>query len=415
MGGVQRATKFVRYLTDFGWNPTIVTVKDILYYAKDTSLLDEVKKNTIVRTGSLDPARLVYLLSKVVFKKKENQSDQFQTNQSTFMNSVPFLTKYLFYPDSKKLWIPFAQNRLNQLQKKQEYQAIFSTAPPISAHLLAAKTNFPWIADFRDYWTIGDGIYTPTKWHQKKYEKIMGMITQRASKIIAVSEPISESIRQSANKNDRNKIIVIPNGFDPNDFEITIPQKFDRFTFVYSGNLNQKRSPDNFFRALDLVLNENPKLQDKINCCFIGKHFDLKISTIPEKIKNNVTFKDYVPHKRSLSYTLGANVLLLFLSSDSAEGVVTGKVFEYLGTQKPILAIIPKTVAAYNLLKNMPNCYFADPDNVSSIKDAVLRLIDDHFDRELMVWNLDKLPQNLCKLTRREQTRKLADLLNQVI
>ena len=136
---------------------------------------------------------------------------------------------------------------------------------------------------------------------------------------------------------------------------------------------------------------------------------------IPKYEKNNIVFKHYIPHKQSLSYTLGANVLLLILSSDSAEGVVTGKVFEYLGTQKPILALIPKTVAAYDLLKNMPNCYFADPDDVQSIKNAILKLMDDHFDRIPILWNSDELPQNLNELTRREQTRKLADLFDQVI
>jgi len=135
---------------------------------------------------------------------------------------------------------------------------------------------------------------------------------------------------------------------------------------------------------------------------------------LSDNLKFCVKFIEYIPHQKSLSYMLGAHSLLLLLASNTAAGMVTGKVFEYIGSQKPILALIPKHVAAFQLLQKMPNCFFADPDDVKSIKQSILSLLEKHFDKPTENNQNKDLPEYLVPFSRIEQTRQLATLLNQV-
>jgi hypothetical protein len=158
----------------------------------------------------------------------------------------------------------------------------------------------------------------------------------------------------------------------------------------------------------------HPDWRGKIQCLFVGKHFGFQMPNLSEQLKPVIQFKDYVPHQQSLSYLQGANALLLFLSTDSSPGVLTGKVFEYLGAQKPILCVIPKHVSAYHLLQKMPNCFFADPDDVTSIKQSILSLLEHHCKKPMNHKQNIELPEYLVPFSRIEQTRELASLLIQV-
>ncbi len=241
----------------------------------------------------------------------------------------------------------------------------------------------------------------------------MNLITKCGAKIIAVSEPIAESIRSFTGKDQKDKVVVIPNGFDPDDFLNLPALKFDRFTFVYTGNLNYRRAQERFFLALDSILIDRPELYDKIQCVFVGKHLELKTADLPARVKPLVKFIDYVPHNQSVAYISNANALMLFLSSDSAQGLLTGKIFEYIATQKPILAIIPKHVAAYDLLQEIPNCFLADPDSTESIKQELLGLLENYLERAKIEANFKSIPAYLLPYTRKVQTKQLADLLDQ--
>ncbi len=412
MGGVQRATKFARYLPEFGWQPHVVTVKDIHYYAKDESLLAEVDELNIYRAGSLDPARLAKFMIGLKSQRPKIQPVQTTPVTNPSVGRMAGWLRRVFYPDAKLLWLPFASRIIKQLQRQVKFHAVFSTSPPVSAHLLAAKTNLPWIADFRDYWSIGDGIYAPTAWHRRRYREIIELICRRANKIITISAPIADAIRTVAGERYRDKILVVPNGFDPNDFRAILPQVNDRFALVYAGNLNPQRSPARLFGVLEEILFEQPELQEKFWVIFLGKHFELDLKPLSPLLQTHVKFVDYLPHDESVAIIKGANALLLLLASNSAAGVVTGKVFEYLGSGKPILALIPPHVSAYELLVKMPNCILTDPDDSLKIKKAVLTLLKKYLEQPVVQLDYNHLPDYLVPYTRQEQTRQLASLLN---
>ncbi|MBD3287531.1 hypothetical protein GF337_01895, partial [candidate division KSB1 bacterium] len=115
MGGTQRSAKFAKYLGAFGWKPTVVTVKDVHYYAHDESLLEEIHHVEIVRTESLDPLRIL-----ARFKGHRKQTSALQANKRSFFNYLnSFIGSWLFIPDSKMLWVPFAIIRSLRLIRKK--------------------------------------------------------------------------------------------------------------------------------------------------------------------------------------------------------------------------------------------------------------------------------------------------------
>ena len=415
MGGVQRATKFARYLPDFGWQPHIITVKDIYYYAFDKTLLKEVGHLPISRAGSLDPARLARIFQLKKAPSSVRPAAIGAANKTGGPIAAAKIFRRVFYPDSKILWTPFAERHIRRKMKKTEFHAIYSTSPPVSAHLLAAKFGLPWIADFRDYWSSGDRIYAPTEWHKRKSQRIMSKITERASKIIAVSEPIAETIRSFASEKNRNKVVVIPNGFDPADLEDVQPIKFDRFTISYLGSITQKSSPGMLFDVIDALLREQPEWREKIQFYFVGKHFEFNPDSVPVSMRDIVHFQDYVPHNESLAYALGSQALLFLRSKDINKGMMTGKIFEYLGTGKPILALVPKHISAHELLRKMPNCYIAEPDQPARIRKALGDLLREHFGRTPDPQDSRDTPDYLLPYVRQKQTEQLANLLNECV
>ena len=113
MGGVQRTMKFVRYLPDFGWDPIILTVKDVLYHARDESLLHEIQERSIIRTESLDPQRILWKLMRSEKKRTGTRSPQ---KPSILLERINrnLLTWFLI-PDPKILWTPHAICRAKRL------------------------------------------------------------------------------------------------------------------------------------------------------------------------------------------------------------------------------------------------------------------------------------------------------------
>ena len=150
MGGVQRATKFAKYLPSFGWEPIILTVKDVDYFAKDYTLLKELSSDTkVIRTGSFDPLRLSYLLKSIMKKNKKSRGETYTPLKAKILS-------WLFFPDNKIGWIPFALSKGLKICKNEKIDLIFSTSPPPSLHLigyfLKKLTGKVWLADFRDEW-----------------------------------------------------------------------------------------------------------------------------------------------------------------------------------------------------------------------------------------------------------------------
>jgi len=403
MGGVQRAAKWTKYLPSFGWQPHIVTVKDIEYYAHDLTLLEDVRCGTIYRTESFDPARVLARF------RRRNPIDS--KEKMTFSRKGVDAARRLFIPDSKIGWYPFAWRKLVLLAERIRPDAVISTSPPLTAHLLGMKFRkkfqIPWVADFRDYWLGGEYLYAPTFLHHYLHKKWARDVVKTADAVISISEPIRRSFL-SMDSADAEKFYDIPNGFDPDDFQRIAPEKLPRKSLLYLGSLGGANDPSLFFRALKNLTRKNPAILLDWKFLFVGK--GISAVAVPPEIGDRLQFVPYVSHSKAIAFLKGALALLFTLSANVNPGMVTGKIFEYIGSGKPIFAISPEGVVATELLRSY--------NFGTLITDLNPEVIADKLEDFLRIDWGEKSPASLRGFqemySRKNQTEKLIDVLDQI-
>jgi len=340
MGGIQRAAKFVKYLPSFGWNPLVLTVKDIAYYAKDETFLEDVKEAETYRTHSLDPLRISYSLNlKKSFKEVESGGKE------SFFRS---LSTWLFVPDNKILWLPFAVRQAVKLCKKKKIDLVFTTAPPFSAHLIGSylkkRLKIPWVADFRDGWTHGEQYRTATTLHDVVNRRLEKSVIVHADAVTGVAEDIIDKLRHDTGK----KYYVITNGFDTEDFPGSVKVDNTKFIMTFGGTAVEMVNPNTFAPVIKNAVQKNREFERDYEVHFAGlmnKNRVKKIFAeygIPEK---KMVFFDYLNHKNYIDHLVKSHLLLFTISEKSSRGLITGRIFELLATQVPILAVVPDSEA----------------------------------------------------------------------
>ncbi len=411
--GVQRVLKFVRYLPQVGWEPLILTVKNIQYPAYDASLLEEIPKEaTIYRSGSFDPLRVSYILRKL-FRGGRNYSDR-PVEKSDFISK---LSKVIFIPDNKIGWLFYAVINGLKIAKKNKVDLIFSSSPPPTAHLvgllLKKFLKIPLVVDFRDSWETSLEEKAPSLLHRWLKRKIERKIFKNADSIIIVNEQIREVFQNKYL--DLKDISIITNGYDEEDFTNFKEVKQDQFTIVYLGTFNRINDPVPFLQALSELSQEITEFKNQVQFVQIGMALDFDLPELIEKydLGSIVELKGYLAHKESLKYLASASILLLITTdSAGAETLSTGKIFEYFRARKPILGILPPSGVAASLIKEINAGVIVSPKNISGIK----QILKDYFRKwvncELKV-ELDQ--EKLKQFERKNLTIRLAENFNRLL
>ncbi len=413
MGGVQRAAKFARYLPEFGWQPVVLTVKDLFYYAYDYSLLEELKDCRIIRTGSLDPLRILKIFGKCggYLSTKNNQKNG---NKNSLLN-IP--ERWLFIPDSKRLWLPFAKNTAARLIKKENIKLVFTTSPPNSSHLagyyLKRKYGVKWIADFRDFWTPELQSDYPTGIHRSINQRLEKKVVKSADAVVSVTEGIDSHNKKLAL---HNKNCIITNGLDRNDLPETGTEKKSKFIIGYMGAWNKLLDPVPFLRGFKKAAEKIPELIQNSEIRMIGRSLinesDLK-TEFPD-IHGLIKYYGYLEHKEALKNLSESNVLLFILSENISSSMMTGKIFEYLAFLKPVLAVTPECEAA-GLLREWGDCYISNPDKEDFTAENIIQIFKRwKNDREINSRN-EYNNDFIDKFDRKQLTKKLSDICNELI
>ncbi|MGQ9664326.1 MAG: glycosyltransferase [bacterium] len=250
--GSIRPVKFVKYLPEFGIEPIILTRKAIAYHSLDFELGKELKNICVYKTESLDPARILYLLGMHHYHPRVWQ--------------VP-IKKALNFPDNKTGWMPFACIKALNI----DFDYIFVTAPPfsvfITGYIVSKTTGKPLILDFRDAWLEFPFMRYENRLQRKFVAYWEKKIAKFASRTIVVSESIKK-ILLSRSPDLIDKIFVIPNGYDPDDFPQTTPP--EKFTISYLGTVRKERNPETFLMAVQNFISDTRLPLDKVEVKFIG-------------------------------------------------------------------------------------------------------------------------------------------------
>ena len=394
--GVQRWVKFIKYFKDQNINPFIISVDpDFASYPLiDNSLKNDIPDNTnVYLTKTNEPYSF--------YKKINNNQTPYagfanEGRPNFFQKIARFIRGNFFIPDSRKGWNNFAYKKAVEILEKENIDTVITTSPPHSTQLIGLKLketqNIKWIADLRDPWT--DIYYYKsmlhTKWAKQKdlnYEK---RVIEKSDKVVVVSDSIKQLLLNKSNLVKESKIHIIPNGFDDDDFLVSSKNNNSKFLLSYVGTITKDYPLDSIKKSISNL---------NINLEFTGKADE------PTKLLLNevASFNNHVKHKESINLLLASDMLLLVIPKISNnKGILTGKLFEYLGARKPILCIGPTDGDAAKIIEECKAGKIFDYSDENGIYD----FIETYMSNEFIFEN-----KNYLKYSRRNLTKNLSKIL----
>jgi glycosyltransferase involved in cell wall biosynthesis len=407
--GVQRWLKFTKYLRDYGWEPVIYTPQNPEAPANDDSLLDDIPERLeVVKTKIWEPYSWYKKFIGQNAAEKVNAGFLSEKKKPGPAEKISVWVRgNLFIPDARKYWIKPSIKYLINYLKEHPVDAIVSTGPPHSMHLIALalkqKTGVRWIADFRDPWTQIDFYHRLqlSKWADRKHHRLEKKVLTTADSVVTVSPTCARDLEKISGK----KVDVITNGFDPDDFEHLKNIKSNRFEVLHIGAINKDRNAENLWKALAELCAENGDFRNKLLIKFIGKtDYTARQSIQKNHLEEYLQLIPYLPHKEAIGHSSTASLLLLPLNNTpTVKGIVTGKLFEYLAMQKPILCIGPTDGDSARIIKETQTGATFDFEDKEGIKQYIL----DTFQKKSTPFNAG----NTAPYNRKVLTGEMAEIL----
>lgn len=384
-GGIPRALKLAKYLPAFGWEPHVLTVRNGVWSAADASPLAELPPQvTIHRAPMLMPGRLLGRAIRGSSGAQAVTEDRLGSEHPSFLETAKqVFRKVAYVPDEFVGWLPFALRLAKRIVREKKIDALISTSPPHTAHLIGGAirkaTGLPWIADFRDPWTRNPSFQHGGGLRGRLEERLERGVLRRATRIVTVTEPHREEIiTDHRDSVDPRSVLLIPNGFDPEDFEGgTLPAALAPdpgvFRVVYTGGWFDHRSPRTFFEALTLY-RATPGLPP-IEAIFAGTaQAELTAGAERLGVSALVRCVGYLPARACCALQRSADALLLIVNA-RGRGVtqIPGKTFQYLGAGRPVLALSPPGIVA-DLVRKTGAGLVVDPDDARGVARSLVAM-----------------------------------------
>lgn len=408
--GVQRWLKFVKYLPDLGWKPSVFIPENPSYPIVDKTLSEEVSEDLeIIKTKIWEPYQLAEFFGKANKKFKAGQFDVGK-NQSWKAKLSIWVRGNFFIPDARIFWVKPSVRFLKQYLTENHFDAFVTTGPPHSMHLigLGLKKAFPdlkWIADFRDPWTE-ISYYKHLKLTESSDQKHRNLeleVFRTADVTLATSYSDAENFRKKGANS-----FCITNGFDELNDQFEKKNKTDKFTLSYIGVLEQLRNPDVLWEVLKALLLENEDFKNNFQLKFVGRVDD----KILEKIENStlkacIANLGYLSHAEANAEMQSSELLLITnFPEESSKGIIPGKIFEYLATGKSIISFGPKESDVKKILEETNAGKHFSYDDSDTIKQFILQKFEE--------WRNSSELEKTCNIeqfSRKNLTKKLVDLL----
>ena len=408
--GVQRWLKFVKYLPQFGWQPTVITTTNGDYPAFDESLCKEVPAGIkVIRTKTPTFGKLFKRINgkntDVPYGSLESSE-----NDSLLKKLSLWFRLNLVVPDARKIWNKYAYKAASKELLTNRYNAVVTSGPPHSTHLvglkLKKKYNIKWIADFRDPWTKIDYLDEYNRWKitqtiDEKYEK---KVFDLFNRFIYSNPLIIKNFKKST------KTYFLPNGYDKDDFQILKKVKnLDKFEINYFGIISIERNPLSVLKSVNKIFEEKNNRSIRINI-WGNIHQSVKDILISNDKYNIVNIHSYISHKEMVEYLVYSNLLLVVVNNiKSKKGIFPGKIFEYLGSGVEILGIGPEDGDAAKILKETKCGKMFDYDKVDDIANFI--------ETKYQEWKEGKIfsPSiEIEKYSKINQPKQLADILEKM-
>ena len=414
---VQRTLKFVKYLQTFGWQPVVFTVSNGGYEILDYLLEKQIPDNVeVIKKPIFEPYSIYNFFAG---KRKKHFRVSTKPNSKNVVGLMQkifyFIRGNLFIPDTRCFWIRPSVKFLSDYLKTNPVDAIFSTGPPHSTHLIALKLSriikIPWVADFRDPWTE---IYYYKELRllgfvDKRYHELEKRVLQSANLVIVTCQ----NLKVSFELRGARQIKIISNGFDEEDF------KFDKFipldsefTITYAGSLPPQGNPNSLWQAIARLKSSNHPAGKNTKIKLVGKIDDSAIKSILEfGLEDNLELIGLVPHHEAIELINSAQVLLITIpNSENSELWVPAKLYEYMATKRPIICVSPLDCPGAQIINDAKIGQVFDYVDTTGIEAHLKELYSKFISNEL-------LPNSNTtnKYSRKYLTEQLANALDELM
>ena len=407
--GVQRWLKFVKYLPDFGIEPVVYIPENPTYPLIDEGLLKEVNPNvTILKQKITEPYAWASAFSKNSTKKISSGIIPHKKKQSFLQRIMLWVRGNLFIPDARVLWVKPSVAYLSKYIKEQGITTVITTGPPHSLHLIGLRLkelhSIKWIADFRDPWTT-IGYHKALKLSAsaaKKHKDLEKKVLNSADTVLVTSPTTKAEFEALTTK----PIAVITNGYD---VETIARQPLDeKFTIAHIGSFLSERNPKMLWQALAELIVEEPDFNNDFQLKLIGAVSNEVLEAINQYgLSKYVNMLGYVSHSEAVSEQRKSQVLLLVeIDSEDTKCIIPGKLFEYMVSERPTLAIGPHGADFAGIIQTTNTGVFATYEDKEKIKNTIKNYFNQYKEG-----NLKSHPIGLQQYSRKNLTGQLAQLL----
>jgi glycosyltransferase involved in cell wall biosynthesis len=407
--GVQRWLKFVKYLPDFGIEPIVYIPENPTYPLIDEELIKDVNpKATILKQKIVEPYAWASAFSKNNTKKISSGIIPNKKKQSILQRAMLWIRGNLFIPDARVLWVKPSVNYLSKYIKEQGVDVVITTGPPHSLHLIGLRLkelhNIKWIADFRDPWTT-IGYHKELKLSAssaKLHKDLEKKVLNNADSILVTSPTTKTEFQVLTTK----PIDVITNGYDT---ETVAKQPLDeKFTLAHIGSFLSERNPEMLWASIAELIKEEPRFSDYFQLKLIGAVSNEVLESIQNAgLSNYLNNIGYVPHSEAVAEQRKSQVLLMVeIDSPDTRCIIPGKLFEYMVSERPILAIGPDGADFAEIIRSTNTGIFATYSDKVRIKQAIAQYFKQYRDG-----NLRANAMGLQQYSRKNLTSQLAEIL----
>ena len=413
--GVQRWLKMSKYLPEYGWQPVIYTTENAEYPIIDHTLeKDVIPEAEVIRRPIVEPYNFYKKFLGINKQEKVKVGFASESKKSGWKEDLSVWVRgNCFIPDARCWWVNPSVRYLKEYLKEHPVDAIISTGPPHSMHLIAMKlkkaTGLTWIADFRDPWTeidFYDELHL-TRWADRKQHQLEHQVLVQADKVVTVGWDWARGLGRLGNRNVR----VIQNGFDwdceQNEKRAPLSNEF---TLTHLGVVAPSRNAPVLWQALKELKNEDNGFGKALKIKLVGQVDQSVIENLTScGLMENTELIAQVPHDEVKRLQETSQVLLLLVNNTpNAKGILTGKLYEYLASRRPIMSIGPENGDAARLIQETHAGVTVGFEDKDKMKEAINKLYQSYLE--------NGIPNNpndgLERFSRKEFAGKYATLLD---
>jgi glycosyltransferase involved in cell wall biosynthesis len=405
--GVMRWLRFSKYFNENGWDLTVLVPQNPAYPIVDESLINHVSPSVkVLKVPIFEPAAM---FGQALGNQKGVAFVSDKKPGLLQKLAIWFRGNYLI-PDARRFWIRPATKFLLPYLQENPHDALISTGPPHSLHLIARnvkrQTGIKWLADFRDPWT-GIDFYKElmlSKSADRRHRELEKSVLTEADVVCTVSPQWAADLQRLSGRS----VEVVGNGYEFKNTSESLSLQPEKFSIAHFGSMPAARNPRGLWQALQELLTEIPELKKDLQILFAGNvDYSIPLDIQAHGLSEFIVNKGQVAHHQSIELQNQSAILLLVANdTPNASGILTGKFYEYMNARRPILAFGPEGGNLQQEIQATSTGDFVPYGNVDVIKDVLRRYYRKYKEGTLFVQ-----PKNLQEYDSRHLAAKICALI----